>query len=342
VTEFTHPFARPVFILGAPRSCSTLLFQTLAQAEALYSLGDESHAVFEGHRKLSPGHGAVDSNRFDAALLDPALARSIIGRFAARVHDRAGRPLPADAHGVRLLEKTPKNALRVPFLDALFPDALFIYLLRDPRQNIGSIIDAWRAGGFVTYPRIGTAHGPWSLLLPEGWREYTRRPLEDIAVFQWCAANRCIIEDLAGLPRERWTALNATELLADPLAAVSRLCGFIGIDIDPELRAVLQQPLPYSRYTVSAPEADKWQRHAARLAGVWAGVAELVPRINAFVAGVAEPLSLEGPLPPSETGPLPADVSTPPVIAAGGVSRNQPCPCGSGKRFKACHGNLGA
>jgi preprotein translocase subunit SecA len=31
----------------------------------------------------------------------------------------------------------------------------------------------------------------------------------------------------------------------------------------------------------------------------------------------------------------PADVST-----WGRVARNAPCPCGSGKKFKACHGSL--
>jgi preprotein translocase subunit SecA len=73
---------------------------------------------------------------------------------------------------------------------------------------------------------------------------------------------------------------------------------------------------------------------------VWAEVAALLPRINAFIAGRAEPLSLEPPAPGADAKPAPLAPARDAVAAAG--SRNQPCPCGSGRRFKACHGSLRA
>jgi hypothetical protein len=321
-------FERPVFIMAAPRSCSSLLFETLAHSETLWSLGDESHRIFEGHPKLSPGRGFVDSNRLTADLCDPRLAGSIRGLFAAQMKDHRGRSWSQDSGPVRLLEKTPKHALRIPFIDALFPDARFIYLFRDPRDNISSIIDAWRSGRFVTYRRFQTAHGPWSLLLPPGWREQTGRPLEEIAAFQWQAANRCIIDDLARLAPERWTAINAAELLQDPAAAVARLCAFMDVPFDPGLRSFVERPLPRSRYTVTAPDQDKWRNNAPLLARVWPQVTALVPEINRFVAGRALPLSAPAPDLPT----VPGDAEPP--------ARNQPCPCGSGLRYKQCHGRL--
>jgi hypothetical protein len=241
---------------------------------------------------------------------------------------------------VRLLEKTPKNALRISFLDALFPDALFIYLVRDPLPNLGSIIDAWRSGSFVTYRRFATAHGPWSLLLPPGWQGYTARPLEEIAAFQWSSTHACVMEDLAALPRARWTAVNAAELIADPAASVARLCAFMDIPLDAALAAQLQQPLPLSRYTVTAPEEGKWRRHAAQLARVWPVVAPRVAEINRFIEGQAAPVAAKAPEPepfPSASEPAPASASAP---RAGAVTpgRNEACPCGSGQRYKACHG----
>jgi hypothetical protein len=285
-----HPFDRPVFIVAAPRSCSTLLFETLTRAGALCSVGDESHGIFEGHRKLSPGRGAVDSNRLGAELLDPALAASIRARFGAKLRDRDGAPPGAGAF--RLLEKTPKNALRIPFLDALFPDARFIYLVRDPHANLASIIEGWRAGRFVTYPRIRTVHGPWSFLLPPGWQEYTRRPLEEIAAFQWSAANRFVVEDLSRIDPRRWTALHADALVQDPPGAVARLCEFMEIELDQRLRASLAQPLPLSRYTMTPPAPHKWQAHAAALQRVWPGVTAVVRAIDAFAgARLGHPLA---------------------------------------------------
>jgi hypothetical protein len=342
----TRPFDRPVFIMAGPRSCSTLLFETLARSESLWSLGDESHRIFEGHPKLSPGRGFVESNRLTADLLDPRLARSITSLLAAQVKDHQGRAFKGEAgQRVRLLEKTPKHALRIPFIDALFPDALFIYLIRDPRENISSIIDAWRSGRFVTYRRFQTAHGPWSLLLPPGWRDHVDRPLEEIAAFQWHAANRHIMDDLARIDPQRWTAINAAELLQDPVRAVGRLCEFMRIPLDPDLRATLERPLPTSRHTVSAPGRGKWRANAQLLARIWPRVCALVPEINRFVEGKGQLLETSDPLAAGEFAESEA-VQHPPAPGAAttghtpATARNQPCPCGSGLRYKQCHGRL--
>ena len=329
-------FDRPVFIVAPPRSCSTLLFQTLAQARDLWSLGDESHRLFESYPKLSPLRGVVDSNRLTADLLDEKLAQSIPASFLAQIRDRAGNAPEGRTGQIRLLEKTPKNALRIPFLDALFPDALFIYLYRDPLQNLASIIEAWRAGAFVTDRRFATTHGPWSLLLPPGWQGYTARPLEEIAAFQWASTQRLIMQDLGALADERWTAINAAELLENPRACVARLCAFMGVALDAEFERDLHGPLPLSRYTVSAPDALKWRRHEHELARVWPEVAPLVAQINRFVGGRSLPLSASGPDPGAAASP-PLPKHSPPAIPG----RNQPCPCGSGRRYKACHGQAG-
>lgn len=43
---------------------------------------------------------------------------------------------------------------------------------------------------------------------------------------------------------------------------------------------------------------------------------------------------------PDETGEV-TQTSSAPVVAAEKVGRNQPCPCGSGKKYKMCHGRPG-
>ena len=62
-----------------------------------------------------------------------------------KLQDSQGRKLTSPG-ALRFLEKTPKNALRVPFFARIFPDARFIFLWRDPRENIASIMQAWRPG----------------------------------------------------------------------------------------------------------------------------------------------------------------------------------------------------
>jgi hypothetical protein len=115
---------------------------------------------------------------------------------------RPRRTASASGAAVRLLEKTPKNALRVPFLLEVFPDAQFIYLQRDPRANLSSMMQAWRAKGWITYRQLPGWPGPWSLLLPPGYERLQGRPLEEVVAFQWRIANETILDDLADLPRD--------------------------------------------------------------------------------------------------------------------------------------------
>jgi hypothetical protein len=277
---------RPVFIVAAPRSGSTLLFETLAQSGALHNLGGEAHALIEQFDELRPGGGRVDSNRLTAAELTPAIGQAIREGIERRLRDAGGQH-PADGARVRLLEKTPKNALRIPFFKALFPDALFVLLWRDPRENLGSIMEAWRSGGFVTYPALDGRATPWSLLLPPGWREQRDKPLEEIAAWQWRVTNEVILSDLAQLPAADWTSVHYADFVADPERETRRLVTFAGVPFDDRLRARVQAPLPLSRHTLTAPKQDKWHKYEAEILRVLPQLEPTWARLRALAAPAA-------------------------------------------------------
>ncbi|KAF1708439.1 sulfotransferase [Pseudoxanthomonas sacheonensis] len=253
-------FDRPVFIVSSPRSGSTLLFETLSAAPGVYTIGDESHQLIEGIPGLGPGQGGRDSNRLLAADATSQVAARLRERFLESLHDRDGRA-PGTA-SVRMLEKTPKNALRIPFLATVFPQARFIFLHRDPRQVLGSMIDGWQSGRFVTYPNLPDWRGlPWSFLLTPNWRELSGLPLGEVVARQWECTQRILLEDLEALPAERRIAIDYGQFLADPQGQVSRLCDWAGYGWD----KVLGSQLPYSRSTTSAPDPEKWRRHADQI-----------------------------------------------------------------------------
>jgi hypothetical protein len=264
-------FERPLFIVSPPRSGSTLLFETLATAPGLYSPGDESHALIEGVPGLSPANRGWDSNRLLAADASAEATATLRERFLRQLRDRDGRP-PAGAP-VRMLEKTPKNALRIPFLRAVFPEARFVFLYRDPRQVLGSMIDGWRSGDFRMYPGLPDWEGPtWSFLLTPGWREGSGRPLEEIVARQWASATATLLDDLQALPAELWTGIRHDDFLAGAQQQATRLCAWAGLGWD----RVLERELPLSRYTLTAPDPDKWRRHAAAIEAqraIWEPVA---------------------------------------------------------------------
>ena len=270
---------RPIVILSAPRAGSTLLFETLAQAAGVYTIGGESHQLIESIAALRPGRGVVNSNRLTRRDATTAIVAELRQRFAGRVQDRDQQPAASGAR-VRLLEKTPKNALRVPFLLEVFPNAQFIFLQREPRANLSSMMEAWRAKGWVTYRQLPGWPGPWSLLLPPGYERLQGKPLEEVVAYQWRIANETILDDLADLPRERWTSVRYESLLADPRTEIAKLLDFAGLAMDPRLEAYLSKPLPLSRYTQTKPDAQKWKKNEKEIGRVMPSLAAVVSRLE--------------------------------------------------------------
>ena len=138
---------RPVIVLGAPRSGTTILRNCLALHPDLWHLAGESHEILEGPFDPAP---AYVSNRVEAADVDDALAAtlrlafadrainltaggagddtvrpsaSLVGRVVDKVRTRvSGKASMRHRPGeIRFLEKTPKNMLRVPMLERVLP-----------------------------------------------------------------------------------------------------------------------------------------------------------------------------------------------------------------------------
>jgi hypothetical protein len=269
-----------VFIVSPPRSGSTFLFETLAQSPGVYTIGDESHQLIEGIPALAPESRGFTSNRLLGEDATPAIIATMRTRFFNALRDRDQRR-PGLAGRIRMLEKTPKNALRLPFLANIFPEARFIYLHRDPRQVLSSMMEAWTSGRFRTYPELpGWTGLAWSLLLVPGWRELIGQPLHKIVAAQWQTTTRLLLDDLEQLPADRWTVARYDALVSDPEAEIRRLCQAASLDWD---RAFDRQ-LPLSRYTVSPPDAAKWQRHAAEIEAVLPLIDDQVNRAGLLAA----------------------------------------------------------
>lgn len=266
--DFEKLFDRPVIILAAPRSGSTLLFETLAECVDVWTIGGESHQIIESIPALNPGSGLIDSNRLLAEHAAGRVTDMMRRRFARMLRDRDGREFFRLRHvsKLRFLEKTPKNALRVPFLNQIFPNARYIFLFRDVRANLSSMMEAWRSSNWKTYPRLSGWQGPpWSLLLPPGWQTMNGKTIAEICAFQWQSANNTILNDLKQLPRKNWTTISYESFLNDQVSAIADLCQFAGFEIDARMRERLSKPLPLSRFTQTQPAAEKWRNNEAEI-----------------------------------------------------------------------------
>lgn len=273
--DFLCPqFDRPIFIVSAPRAGSTLLFETLSQFPGIWTIGEESHEIIEGIPELHPVSKGYISNRLTEQDVFPQISFTLKERFTQQLQDREQRSylsLPAKQRPlqIRFLEKTPKNALRIPFLKTVFPQALFIYLYRDPKENISSLVEGWRSRRFIAYKKLpGWPYREWSFLLPPGWSSLKKSSLVEISAYQWKVANSCILEDLSSLPKSSWHVVHYSKFLQEPKKILHEISQFAGLEWDSHIEQYLSRGLPISRMTLSSPAQDKWRKNEQEIAAI--------------------------------------------------------------------------
>lgn len=288
--EILDILANPVIILSAPRSGSTLLFEQLSRFDCFWTIGGESHGIFQTFPSLRTENADFDSMALSAGHASPEICAVFRRCFVLLMRNHQGVPflsLPKQQRPTKIymLEKTPRNALNIPFIRKVFPKARFIFQHRDPRQTVSSLMEAWtiglQTGRFVTFRDLPDWTLPaWCFLLPRGWRELKNKPLAEIAAFQWRASNQAIIDGLAEVPRSCWTSIDYSALVEDPAKALGGIK--TALELASEIPDFTSQNLPFSRTTVSPPHPDKWKRHKAEIDALWPMLSETEAQIISF------------------------------------------------------------
>jgi Sulfotransferase family len=248
------PPSKPILVLGCPRSGTSLLLEGLLRSPELRSVQSEGHILWDEFHH--PRDREWDS---DALGADDVTAREREYVYCAiRLFVRKRR----------FVDKTPESCLRIPYLDVLFPDAVFVFLRRRAAANVSSLMDAWRARPrFVKYrlPEQLTGLGPlsgarWSFVLVPGWRELRRAPLEEICARQYAACNEAVLEARSAIDSSRWIDVAYEDLVQSPLEELRSLYRQLGLDFTQEAtRYALTLEENPARTALTAPRAEKWQ-----------------------------------------------------------------------------------
>jgi sulfotransferase family protein len=244
---------RPVFIIGAPRSGTSMLNAILRSSSGLAHWPGEAHEVWEADHH--PALTGWSSNVLGAEDATDQVAARIRREFFLVTGSRR-----------RLIDKTPRNSLRIPFIDAVFADARFVFLQRDGRDNVNSLINAWRTPRYRTYelpePHAIPGADPrwWKFVLYPGWEQDRSGPLEIVCAKQWKLCNDFALGGLRALEQERWTRVRYEDLDADPEREIGRVMDFISVPYEPEVRqrARALGATPFN--VVTPPERGKWRR----------------------------------------------------------------------------------
>lgn len=223
-----RPGLRPLVILGAPRSGTKLLRDLLGRSRKCTVIPYGINHVWrlglppKAADRRPATHGTNQRRqKIRSSLLDLAGARR---RPPSRY----------------LVEKTCANTLRVPFVDRVLPDALFLHILRDGRDAAVSAREQWnrpptlryllgklryvplRQGAFLLW----YLHNLWSGLWSDGRVQYwgpryegmradcREHSLLSVCARQWKSCVTTCLEDLSQISSERVLTIRYENLVA--------------------------------------------------------------------------------------------------------------------------------
>lgn len=246
---------RPIFIIGCSRSGTTLVYKTFSTSISLGSLHKETHDFWV---KLHP----LSERDWNTHAIDPSLAndsdRSTVSNF---FYINTGK--------YRVVDKNNQNGLSVKYLFSLFPDAQFIYIKRNPGDNIDSLINGWKkADEFATWSNdlpssVEIENGEyrkWCFFLANGWRTFTKQKIEDVCAFQYESINRAILEAKNEIPPIQWHEIFYENLISNPADEFRKLFTACDIPFDTKLEQHCRQVLNIPYNTFSPIGVYKWKK----------------------------------------------------------------------------------
>lgn len=252
----------PVFVIGCSRSGTTVTFETIAAS------GHFLHFDYEIPQFWNALHGPrTNAWASEAATADDARPGHR-ARALAHYYARLGAG--------PVLDKTCINTMRVGYLLRLFPKARFVFIHRDGRDNVSSMMDGWRLGrvdgGFGLTQFFGPAPAPvminggefreWHFFLPPGWRDFNDASLEEVCAYQWITANRLALEAARTVPAAQWIRLRYEDIFERPVEMFREVFERLGLPFDERMRAhcagLAARPTSIVK---GAPKRQKWKAH---------------------------------------------------------------------------------
>ncbi|NGP53789.1 sulfotransferase [Thioalkalivibrio sp. XN8] len=233
---------RPVILIGAARSGTKFLRDVLAAGAGGAAVPYDVNYVWR--------YGAEGTEH---DVLDPASLTDKRKNFIRRTLRSLAKAGPGDV----LIEKTVASTLRVAFVDAVFPDARYVHLVRDGRDVAESAMRQWRkppdwrslfikvrqiplanasyiawfGGNFIRGIISGRKGGHvWGPRFPGIDQLAEDAPLAEVCAQQWLESVTRARRDLARLPGadSRVFTIRYEDLIAGP-SALEELVGALGL-----------------------------------------------------------------------------------------------------------------
>ena len=201
---------RPIFVIGADRSGASALAWALGQHSNIPAVMDTAWVA-----ELASGLPGIH----ERTVAGKARVKPLSGERFSRTFGRAAAALIGDGLE-RWVDCAPEHTSNVAELAKLFPEAMFIHVVRDADSVVRSLVD----------PPLGSAAATGGTQIPEHLR---LRLTEREAVDRWMAAALAGVEAERELGDRRVLRATYDDLLEHPELLVRRCLEFVGEPYDP-------------------------------------------------------------------------------------------------------------
>lgn len=255
----------PIILFGNPRSGTTIVQKVIAthpdivgwyEPNALWVYADPGRA-----------HDEFDEN--DAT---EKVKRYIRRRFLKYQKQNGNRTI---------MEKTPQHMLRVPYVHAIFPEANFLFIVRDPFSFISSVEYKWQrtvtGRGIIRRlkdtPVSQLPHWVRRYIVQQISKRILRRKYlavwgprykgiqDDLKTYdqltviarQWSVPSRKAEDDMASFGNGQVLRLKYEDFVEDPVSDLERICAHCGLEMSSDMATAARQ-------MVKSDRKLKWKR----------------------------------------------------------------------------------
>ena len=220
------PF-KPVFLIGCGRSGTTILGHSIGNHPQIVYLNERLDIWNKAYPEFDIWSGKINHPILIATRANHQQEKTQILRHAFHVEQ-------AVSQSALVLEKTPINNFRLPFLKAAFPEARFIYLHRNGLEVARSIERLSSKGGW--YGKNGQSK--WTVLknLIEANTNFKADELSffEKALLEWRFSMEYSERFFKQLDPSHYVALSYASFIADPGNQLKHIFCFLGLEANDE------------------------------------------------------------------------------------------------------------